>query len=143
MGQIDNEVLEAARLDGAGNIRILWSIIMPSVRPTTVSLGILNFITALKLFDNPWLLTQGGPAHSSEFLGTMIYSQVSGQSRDLGYASALSILLLIIALAVSIAMQLRGRERPARPRAGRRRPTATATAPAVVPAALSPTEGQV
>jgi ABC-type sugar transport system permease subunit len=111
MGQIDNEVLEAARLDGAGNIRILASIVLPNVKATTVSLAILNFITALKLFDNPWLLTQGGPAHSSEFLGTLIYSQVSGQSRNLGYASALSVILLIIALAVSVIMQLRGRER--------------------------------
>jgi ABC-type sugar transport system permease subunit len=114
MGQIDNEILEAARLDGAGNLRILRSIILPNVKATTVSLAILNFITALKLFDNPWLLTQGGPAHSSEFLGTLIYSQVSGQSRNLGYASALSVILLIIALGVSVVMQLRGRERPAK-----------------------------
>ncbi|MDR1188533.1 MAG: sugar ABC transporter permease, partial [Bifidobacteriaceae bacterium] len=112
MGQIDHEMLEAARIDGAGNLRILASIILPNVRGTTVSLAILNFITALKLFDNPWLLTQGGPAHSSEFLGTMIYQQVSGQSRNLGYASALSVLLLIIATAVAITIQVRGRERP-------------------------------
>ena len=118
MGQIEYEVLEAARIDGAGNLRILWSIILPNVRATTVSLAILNFITALKLFDNPWLLTQGGPAHSSEFLGTMIYSEVSGQTRNLGYASALSMILLVIAIAVSVVMNTRGAERPVR---GRRR----------------------
>jgi len=116
MGQIEYEILEAARLDGAGNLRILWSIILPNVKATTISLAILNFITALKLFDNPWLLTQGGPAHSSEFLGTMIYSEVSGQSRNLGYASALSMILLVIAIAVSVVMNTRGTERPARKR---------------------------
>jgi raffinose/stachyose/melibiose transport system permease protein len=111
MSQIDPELIEAGRLDGAGNLRVLFSIVLPTLRPIIVSLAILNFITALKLFDNPWLITQGGPAHSSEFLGTMIYSETASADRNLGYASALSILVLVIAVAVSIFMQLRGRER--------------------------------
>jgi ABC-type sugar transport system permease subunit len=123
MGQIDNDILEAARIDGAGNLRILVSIVLPNVRATTVSLGILNFITALKLFDNPWLLTQGGPAHSSEFLGTMIYTEVSGQSRNLGYASALSMILLVVAIVVSVIISVRGRERtPTTRKPGKLRP---------------------
>jgi len=119
MSQIDPELIEAGRLDGAGNLRVLFSIVFPTLRPIVVSLAILNFISALKLFDNPWLITQGGPAHSSEFLGTMIYSETASSDRNLGFASALSILVLVIAVAVSILMQLRGRERPAR--ADRRR----------------------
>ncbi|MFF1632578.1 carbohydrate ABC transporter permease [Leifsonia sp. NPDC058248] len=111
MSQIDPELIEAGRLDGAGNFRVLFSIVLPTLRPIIVSLAILNFITALKLFDNPWLITQGGPAHSSEFLGTMIYAETASTDRNLGYASALSILVLVIAVAVSIGMQLRGRER--------------------------------
>ncbi|MDR6611795.1 sugar ABC transporter permease [Leifsonia sp. 1010] len=111
MAQIDPELIEAGRLDGAGNFRVLFSIVLPSLRPIIVSLAILNFITALKLFDSPWLITQGGPAHSSEFLGTMIYAETASSDRNLGYASALSILVLIIAIAVSVFMQLRGRER--------------------------------
>jgi ABC-type sugar transport system permease subunit len=131
MGQIDNDILEAARLDGAGNFRVLVSVILPNVKGTTISLGILNFITALKLFDNPWLLTQGGPAHSSEFLGTMIYSEVSGSSRNLGYASALSMILLVVAIAVSVVMSVMGRERPQSPRRRRRgRPKADGEAQA-------------
>jgi len=113
MAQIDPEMLEAARIDGAGNLRILFSIVLPSLRPITVSLAILNFITALKLFDNVWLITQGGPAHSSEFLGTMIYAETAGSSRNLGYAAALSIILLVIALVTSVVIQRRGRERRA------------------------------
>ncbi|WP_426625655.1 carbohydrate ABC transporter permease [Leifsonia sp. McL0607] len=114
MAQIDPELVEAGRLDGAGNLRVLFSIVLPTLRPIIVSLAILNFITALKLFDNPWLITQGGPAHSSEFLGTMIYSQTASTDRDLGYASALSILVLVIAVAVSVFLQLRGKERAGR-----------------------------
>jgi len=121
MGQIEPEMIEAARIDGAGNIRMLRSIVLPNVRSVTVSLGILNFMTALKLFDTPWLLTQGGPAHSSEFLGTMIYSETAGSSRNLGYAAALSILLLVMAIGISIAIQLRSREK--RPTGARRSKT--------------------
>ena len=111
MAHIDPELIEAGRLDGAGNFRVLFSIVLPTLRPIIVSLAILNFITALKLFDSPWLITQGGPAHSSVFLGTMIYAETASSDRNLGYASALSILVLVIAIAVSVFMQLRGRER--------------------------------
>src|SRR5919202_868962 len=61
MGQIDPEILEAARMDGAGNIRTLASIIWPSVSGTTIALGMLSVIGALKTFDVPYLVTIGGP----------------------------------------------------------------------------------
>jgi raffinose/stachyose/melibiose transport system permease protein len=111
MGQIDPDLLEAARIDGAGNIRVLLSIVVPNLKPTIVALAILNAITALKLFDYPYLITAGGPAHSSEFLGTYIYAELFGVSRHFGYAATLSILLLILALAVSIIMSITARER--------------------------------
>jgi raffinose/stachyose/melibiose transport system permease protein len=112
MAQVDLEMLEAARMDGAGNFRVLWSIVLPNLKPITISLAILNFITALRLFDTVWLITQGGPAGSSEFLGTLIYSETAGTQRNLGYAAALSIILLVIAVSASILIQRRGRERP-------------------------------
>jgi raffinose/stachyose/melibiose transport system permease protein len=111
MGQIDPEILEAARIDGASNVRVLVSVVVPNLKPTIVSLAILNAITALKLFDYPYLITGGGPANSSEFLGTYIYAQLFGVSRNYGYASTLSILLLILALGVSIIMGVSARER--------------------------------
>ncbi|RFA20573.1 carbohydrate ABC transporter permease [Subtercola boreus] len=113
MAQIDPEMLEAARIDGAGNLRLLFSVVLPNLKPITISLAILNFITALKLFDNVWLITQGGPAHSSEFLGTMIYAETAGTGRNLGYAATLSVILLVIAVSVSVIIQLRSRERKA------------------------------
>jgi raffinose/stachyose/melibiose transport system permease protein len=84
---------------------------VPNLKPTIVSLAILNAITALKLFDYPYLITAGGPAHSSEFLGTYIYAELFGVSRHYGYAATLSILLLILALGVSIIMSVSARER--------------------------------
>ena len=98
MSQIDTEMLEAARLDGAGNLRTLWHMVLPGCRGTTVSMGILSVIGALKTFDIPYLITTGGPMHATEFLGTYIYRQGIRQSH-LGYAAALSVVLLVLAIA--------------------------------------------
>jgi raffinose/stachyose/melibiose transport system permease protein len=111
MGQIEQETLEAARIDGAGNIRILWSIVVPATRPTIIILAILHAITSLKLFDYPYLITAGGPAHSSEFLGTLIYNVLFGVSNQYGYASALSVVLFVLALGASVVMSLSTRGR--------------------------------
>ena len=98
MSQIDTEMLEAARLDGAGNLRTLWHMVLPGCRGTTVSMGMLSVIGALKTFDIPYLITTGGPMHATEFLGTYIYRQGIRQSH-LGYAAVLSVILLVLAVA--------------------------------------------
>ena len=103
MGQIDGEIIEAARLDGAGATRMFRSIIWPSVRGTTAALSVLTAIASLKLFDIPYLVTSGGPDFGTEFLGTFIY-RVSIPQAQVGYGAALSIVLLV--LAVTVAMVL-------------------------------------
>ena len=97
MSQIETEILEAARLDGAGNLRTIWHMVLPGCRGTTVSMGMLSVIGALKTFDIPYLITTGGPMHATEFLGTYIYRQGIRQSH-LGYAAALSVILLTLAV---------------------------------------------
>ncbi|GAA4174363.1 sugar ABC transporter permease [Gryllotalpicola koreensis] len=109
MSQIDQSLLEAARIDGAGNLRTLVSIIWPSLRGTTVALAILGAIGALKTFDVPWLVTIAGPNNATQFLGTYIY-QMTIQLAHVGYGAALSIVLLVIALVMAIILQLVGRE---------------------------------
>lgn len=101
MSQIDKEMLEASHLDGAGNFRILLSIVLPNCKGTTVSLAMLGIIGALKTFDIPYLITTGGPNHATEFLGTYIYRQGIRQSH-LGYAAAISVVLLVLAIGGAI-----------------------------------------
>jgi ABC-type sugar transport system permease subunit len=110
MGQIDESTVEAARIDGAGNFRVLTSIVWPGVRGTTLALAILSAIGALKTFDIPYLVTIGGPNYATEFLGTYIYRMTIPQAH-VGYGAALSVVLLIIALVIAVGFQLRGRER--------------------------------
>lgn len=97
MSQIDKEMLEAARLDGCGNFRILRFMVIPQCRGTTISLAMLSVIGSLKTFEIPYLITTGGPNHATEFLGTYIYRQGIRQSH-LGYAASLSVMLLVLAV---------------------------------------------
>lgn len=101
MSQIDKEMIEAAHLDGAGNLRTLRSIVLPNCKGTTVSLAMLGIIGSLKTFDIPYLITTGGPNHATEFLGTYIYRQGIRQSH-LGYAAAISVVLLVLAICGAI-----------------------------------------
>jgi ABC-type sugar transport system permease subunit len=112
MSQIETELMEAARLDGAGNFRIIRSIIWPGVRGTTLAIAILTAIGSLKTFDWPFLITQGGPSYATEFLGTQIY-RVSVALSQVGYGAALSIVLLVLALGVAIILNLAGKEKGA------------------------------
>jgi ABC-type sugar transport system permease subunit len=107
MGQIEPEMIEAARIDGAGNLRIIASIIWPNLRGTTVAIAMLTAIGSLKLFDIPELVTVGGPNYATEFLGTFIY-RISIPQAQVGYGAALSILLLILALGGAIIFGIRG-----------------------------------
>jgi ABC-type sugar transport system permease subunit len=110
MSQIENEIIEAARIDGAGNIRTITSIIWPNLRGTTVAIAILTAIGSLKTFDIPWLVAQAGPNYSTEFLGTFIYRE-GVPLNAVGFAAALSVMLLILAVTIAIILRLAGRER--------------------------------
>lgn len=110
MSQIDPQMIEAARLDRAGNIRTLWSIVWPSCRGTTISLAMLSFIGALKTFDVPYLVTGGGPYRSTEFLGTYIY-RIGIRQAHIGYAASLSIVLLVLAISGAIIIGIANRKK--------------------------------
>jgi raffinose/stachyose/melibiose transport system permease protein len=106
MSQIDPQVLEAARVDGASNFRTLRSIIWPLCSGTTIALATLGVIGALKTFDVPYLVTKAGPNHATEFLGTYIY-QTMVQEKHFGYAAAISVALLVIAIGGGVLLRVR------------------------------------
>jgi raffinose/stachyose/melibiose transport system permease protein len=110
MTQIDREILEAARIDGANGFKVLTRIVWPNVRGTTIALAMLSVIGALKTFDVPYLVSLGGPNYATEFLGTFIY-RISIPTAEVGYGAALSVMLLILALTGAIAFGIRGMRR--------------------------------
>ena len=108
IGQIDPTVVEAARIDGAGDLRIIRSIVLPGVQGTTIAIATLSAIGSLKTFDIPFLITGGGPSYATEFLGTLIY-RVSISFAQVGYGAALSIVLLVLAIGTAIIIRTGGR----------------------------------
>ena len=105
MSQLNPEILEAARVDGASSLRVLRSIVWPLCKGTTAALAVLGLIGALKTFDIPYLVTHGGPNHGTEFLGTYIY-YVMAQGKHFGYAATLAIALLVLAVAGGVLLRL-------------------------------------
>lgn len=95
MQGVNPALYEAARLDGAGPIREFWSITLPAIRPTIVFLALMTVIWSFLVFDYIFVLTQGGPAGSTDVLSTLLYREAFTLQRQ-GYASAIGMLLTAI-----------------------------------------------
>lgn len=96
---------EAARLDGAGRWQTFWYITLPSLRPTLVFAAVTTTIFTLRSFEQPYVITGGGPLNSTNLLVFYIYNQAFAQF-DWGYAAAAATLLLGVAIAL-VYLQLR------------------------------------
>ena len=101
---IDQDLVEAARIDGAGPWRRLFAIVLPSIRGTVVINVILTTILTFNYFDMIWVLTRGGPQDATAIFPTKIYELGFGQFRfgEAAVYGVLSIVLLLILLAVSV-----------------------------------------
>ncbi|MFC8943507.1 carbohydrate ABC transporter permease, partial [Streptomyces griseoincarnatus] len=99
---VPEEVHEAAALDGAGWWRRLWHITTPLLVPTILLVSVLLTVFYLQVFDEPYLLTDGGPLGSTETVLYWIYQQ-GFVLFDGGSASAGAVLLLIFGIVASIA----------------------------------------
>lgn len=97
---VPREIYEAADLDGAGPVRRFWSVIRPLLAPAfTVNL-MLSIIGGIKLFDQVYALTGGGPGHATDTLSTLIYKDAFTLG-EFGYSIALAVVLTIIVAVVS------------------------------------------
>ncbi|MCG8971688.1 carbohydrate ABC transporter permease [Streptomyces sp. CL12-4] len=96
---------EAAALDGAGAWRRLWSVTLPQLRHTTVLVAILQMLASLKVFDQIYILTKGGPNGSTRPILEYVYD-VGFTGYRLGYASAVSYVFFAIVIVISV-VQLR------------------------------------
>jgi ABC-type sugar transport system permease subunit len=98
---IPRQIYEAARVDGARELDAFFRITIPLVQPTTFFLLIMGFINGFQVFDQIYIMTQGGPANATTTLVHQIYLNAFFYHR-LGYASAISIFLAAIVAAVTI-----------------------------------------
>lgn len=91
---VPRELEEAAKLDGASEWEIFRYIRFPYLRPVWITTAIMATTNALRGFDVPYLLTNGGPGQSSELLTTYMYKTAFAHT-NFGYASALSVAIVL------------------------------------------------
>lgn len=103
---IPAEVNEAAAVDGAGTIRRFVSVTFPLLAPALTINLVLSIIVMLKLFDQVFVLTGGGPAGSTHTISTLMY-QEAFQFSQYGVSTALALLLTMLVAVISLA-QYRG-----------------------------------
>lgn len=95
LNNLDPEQIEAARLDGAKGLRMLWFIIIPQLRPATFIAIVVTVIGALRSFDMVSVMTAGGPWNSSTVLAYMMYEESIFNYR-MGYGAAVAVVLFLI-----------------------------------------------
>lgn len=105
MQSIGGELYEAAHVDGASAFQRFWHVTLPGLRPAIVLTVILSTIGTLQLFDEPYVLTNGGPDNATLTVGMYLY-QNGFKYFDFGYASAIGYALTIIIGVISL-IQLR------------------------------------
>ena len=97
---IPGEILEAAAVDGAGPIRRTWSIVRPLLAPAITINVMLSIIGTLKIFDQVFVMTKGGPGGATNTFSTLIY-QNAFQLGRFSYGTALAVVLTIFVAIVS------------------------------------------
>ncbi len=107
---IPGQILEAARIDGAGAVKMFWHIKLPLLRPTMFFVLVTTVISAFQVFDQVYALTQGGPARSTDVVAARIYYEAF-EAFDLGRAAVMAVVLLVILVAITLAQQLYFRRR--------------------------------
>jgi multiple sugar transport system permease protein len=98
---IPRELVEAARMDGAGHWRVFRHITVPELRPVTVFIAIWQTITAMQLFDQIYTTTRGGPLNSTQTIVYYIY-ELAFQTQRLGYGAAAAYLLFAVTLLLTL-----------------------------------------
>ena len=97
---IPHELYEAASLDGASRWQAFWRVTLPLLKPTILVALLFRTIDAVRMFDLPRVLTNGGPGKSTETVVLYTYNTYF-TSLNFGYGSTLAVMAFLIVVAVS------------------------------------------
>jgi multiple sugar transport system permease protein len=97
---VPTDVLESAQIDGAGALRTLFGIKIPLISPTILFAAVVALINAMQLFDQPYIMTKGGPGSATTTVTIAMY-QKGFQNLQFGYGSAIAIILLAAILVIT------------------------------------------
>ena len=92
---------EAAQIDGANTVQSFLHITLPLLSPTVFFVVITNIVSVFQIFDEPYLLTNGGPGSSTKTIALEIY-ETAFQDMNIGYGGTISFVLFLIILIITI-----------------------------------------
>jgi raffinose/stachyose/melibiose transport system permease protein len=98
---VPRELYEAAEIDGAGALQRFWNVTRPMIAPATTVNLMLSIIGGLRLFDQVFALTGGGPGYATETLSTVLYEQAFIVGAY-GYGTAIALVLALIVACISM-----------------------------------------
>lgn len=98
---IPGELVEAAEIDGASRLQSFWYITLPLIRSSLSMVVTLQLIATMQIFSQVYVMTDGGPANSSDSIILIIYNQ-GIRKFHLGYSAALSMMLFFVILIVTL-----------------------------------------
>jgi raffinose/stachyose/melibiose transport system permease protein len=112
LSSVPQEIHEAGDIDGAGGFSKFWHITFPLLAPSFTINMMLTTMGCLKLFDQIYALTGGGPGYTTDSIATTIYNLGFRSNSRWGYGAAMSIVLFVCILIISTFQVrfLRGRE---------------------------------
>lgn len=100
---VDTELVEAARLDGANGLQRLWFIVLPQIMPVFLMVTTITLIGGFSVFDIIFIMTGGGPAGATEVLGTYAYSSAFQLNR-ISYGTALALVITVMAIPFAVGL---------------------------------------
>ena len=107
---IPEDVYEAAKIDGAGAWKRFTSMTLPLLRPATLLVTVLMTVSFMNIFDEPYLLTKGGPLGSTRSVALWVYEQFGHGNIASAMAGSYVMLAIVIALGVVQLRMLRARQ---------------------------------
>ncbi len=100
LSNISTEILDAAEVDGARGWNWLWNIILPMMSPSILFSAVVGVIGGLQVFDQPYVMTRGGPGDASRTVVMTLYESAF-KNQEIGYASAIAVILFIVIMIVT------------------------------------------
>ena len=98
---LPNDILEAAKIDGAGKFNLFFRVIVPMLKETFVIVLATQIIASMRVYDIVYVMTDGGPANSTQTLATYMYNQTFTYS-NLGVGSAIATVMVLIMMVVIV-----------------------------------------
>ena len=103
---VPEDMLEAAKIDGANRWQTLWKVTIPNVMPSITICTFLSLVNGFKLFDQNLSLTAGEPAKMSELLALNIFNTFYGRTGWEGVGQAKAVIFFILVVGIGL-LQLR------------------------------------